>query len=159
MLLLPHSRACSSCPKQMYWSVLWCWDLLFWKLHFNIITTVWMLPLPRHVPLSVDSMLYFIVCVLLIHLVIWSVALYVYTHIQFICVLFFHLCFLYLLENNHYNGYECFCKNISFHFCRVVGHGTFPHSSSHAVLSMLSLILFAGIIGMPKNVLYSLLPM
>lgn len=107
-----------------------------------------MLPLPRHVPLRVDSMMYYYsIC-------ITSSSCYLVSSIICLNTHSIHLCSLYLLENNHYNGYEWFCKNISFHFCRVIGHGTFSHSSSHAVLPMLSLILFSGIIGMPKNVLY-----
>lgn len=120
-----------------------------------------MLPLPRHVPLSVDSMIhYYSMCITSSSCyLISSIIFYVYTHIQFICVLFF-ICVLCIYWKIIITMVmNVFVKIISFHFCRVVGHGTFPHSSSHAVLSMLSLILFAGIIGMPKNVLYSLLPM
>lgn len=50
-----------------------------------------MLPLPRHVPLSVDSMIhYYSMCITSSSCyLISSIIFYVYTHIQFICVLFF----------------------------------------------------------------------
>lgn len=89
---------------------------------------------------------YILVYVLLVHLVIGSLALYYVDIMQYIggfCIYW---------KNNHYNSYEyfcaCFCKNISFHFCRVVGPGTLLHPSSHAVWSMVSFILFAAITGM-----------